>query len=233
MSLNIHRVSGGVSNIYIVEDDRKLIIVDSGLPGFGGQVVRKIRSLGYAPDSVSAVVLTHAHIDHAGNAAFLRRSTNAPLLMHRGDAEMARKGKHGLPRGRGWLGTTTESLSKTLRLQYHFEPFEPDIWLEDAQSLDDFGIEGRIIYTPGHSAGSITLALRDNILFIGDALINQFKLGYPMYWESGDQCKSSARKIQSLRPRVLYSGHGAAFSGAALDNFLARRELYSNLESRA
>jgi len=85
-----------------------------------------------------------------------------------------------------------------------------------------FGIEGYVVHTPGHTRGSVTLALEDGVTLIGDALINLIKVGYPMYWEEPELARESGRKIQALKPRVLYSGHGRAFGGAQLDRYLER-----------
>ncbi len=192
----------------------------------------QVRRLGYDPRDLRLIFLTHVHIDHAGSAAELRRRTGAPIAAHRGDANIAARGKHGIPTGRGWAGRSSKIALDAINWEGRFQAFEPDLWLEEGQTLGDFGVEGYVIHTPGHTAGSVTLALEDGVTVIGDALINQFKVGYPMYWEDPASGKASAQKIAALRPRILYSGHGRPFSGDELQQYLERVEAKRNEKTR-
>ena len=218
--MKIHSLMAGIANVHLIDDGRGVVIVDAGWRGFAGRILRAVRRLGYQPGDVRLILLTHVHADHAGSAAELRRRTGAPIAAHRADAGYALEGRHGIPTGRGWAGISSKWLADRIDLGLRYEPFTPDIWLEEGQSLGDFGLEGYLVHTPGHTRGSVTLALEDGVTMIGDALINLFKIGYPMYWEEPERARESGRRIQSLKPRVLYSGHGRAFSGEELDRYL-------------
>jgi hydroxyacylglutathione hydrolase len=221
--MNIHSIRAGIANVHIVDDGRGIVIVDAGWNGYGRQILSAVKRLGYQPRDVRLILLTHVHADHAGSAAELRRLTGAPVAIHRGDAAYASAGKHHIPTGRGWIGASSKWLADRIDLQLKFERFDADVWLEEGQTLNDFGIEGYVIHTPGHTSGSVTLALEEGVTFIGDALINMFRVGYPMYWENPEQGRASGLKIQKLEPRVIYSGHGRAFGGDELDRYLELR----------
>jgi glyoxylase-like metal-dependent hydrolase (beta-lactamase superfamily II) len=221
--MRIHSFRAGIANVHLIDDGRGVVIVDAGWQGSARRILSRVRMLGYAPRQVRLILLTHVHIDHAGSAGELRRQTGAPIAVHRGDARNALTGQHRIPTGRGWAGTGSKWLADRLNLTLAFDAFTPDVWLEEGQTLLDFGLEGYVIHTPGHTAGSVTLALEYGIAIIGDALINMFKVGLPLYWEDPAAGRESAKKIQSLKPRVLYSGHGRVFSGSELDNYMARR----------
>ncbi len=218
--MQIHSLLAGIANVHLIDDGHGIVIVDAGLQGMARPILRAVKRLGYSPRDVRLILLTHVHLDHAGSAAELRRRTGTPIAAHRGDAQYARTGKHRIPIGRGAAGVSSKWLADRMDLECKYEPFEPDVWLEEGQSLGDFGVEGYLLHTPGHTQGSVTLALEDGVTFIGDALINLFKVGYPMYWEDPDAARESGRRIQSLKPRILYSGHGRAFSGQELDRYL-------------
>lgn len=223
--MNIHSIRAGIANVHLVDDGHGLVIVDAGWSGYGRQILSEVTRLGYRPREVRLILLTHVHADHAGSAAELRRLTDAPLAIHRGDARYARAGKHQIPTGRGWIGVSSKWLADRIDLQLGFEPFDPNVWLEEGQTLTDFGIEGYVVHTPGHTQGSVTLAMEEGITLIGDALINMFRVGYPMYWENPEQGRESGLKIQKLKPRMIYSGHGRAFGGDELDRYLDLRKL--------
>jgi glyoxylase-like metal-dependent hydrolase (beta-lactamase superfamily II) len=198
------------------------MVVDTGLAfrGMTRYILNQVQRGGYQPRDVRLILLTHGHVDHAGNAAALKRVTGAPIALHRGDSEMVQRGAHGIPPGRNIKGRATAWLMNSLPWQYGFESFTPDIWIERGQTLADFGIEGYVVETPGHSAGSISLVLEDGQALIGDALLNTTKVGFPIYWEDKLAATESARRIHSLRPRLLHTGHGRSFTGDELARFV-------------
>lgn len=221
--MNIHSIRAGIANVHLVGNEHSVVIVDAGWSGHARRILAAVSHMGYKPGDVRLILLTHVHVDHAGSAAELRRLTGAPIGIHKGDAEIARSGTHALPIGRGWMGMSSKWLADRIDLQLAFEKFVPDVWLEEGQTLGAFGLEGYLVHTPGHTRGSVTLALEEGIFLIGDALINLFRVGYPMYWEDPDQGRESGAKIQKLKPRAIYSGHGRAFSGQELDLYLDTR----------
>lgn len=187
--------------------------------------MQTLAQLGYGPRDVRLIFLTHAHLDHVGSAAELRRRTGAPIGLHRADAAKARAGKHNLPTGRGAIGKVLERSFNGLRLGFRYEPFAPDILMDEGQTLREFGLDARVHYTPGHTRGSLSLALEHDVMVIGDAVINQVRVGMPMYGEDPALAYDSARKILAMQPRILYSGHGEPFSGAALARYFETKAL--------
>lgn len=208
-----------MANIYLVETGNGVVIVDSGFSRAAHEVLRTIDQLGHTPGDVRLIFLTHAHIDHVGSAAELRRRTGAPIVLHRADVGKARAGKHNLPNGRGIGGKILEYAFNGTGLRMPYAAFEPDILLQEGQTLNEFGLNGRVIHTPGHTLGSLSLLLDDGAMVIGDAIINQVRVGMPMYGEDIELAYDSLRKIHALRPRILYSGHGKPFSGDALARY--------------
>jgi glyoxylase-like metal-dependent hydrolase (beta-lactamase superfamily II) len=84
----LHRLRGlFVSNVWLLDGgpgDRWL--VDSGHPAERLALVAGLRASGLAPRDLTGVLLTHRHVDHAGNAAFLRRAFGVRVLAHARDA---------------------------------------------------------------------------------------------------------------------------------------------------
>ena len=77
--------------------------------------------------------------------------------------------------------------------------------LADGQSLREFGIDVWVIHTPGHTAGSVTIAFDDGTCFVGDAILNLLR--GPRSRSCGKMLTprgASACRIRALRPRVLY-----------------------------
>jgi glyoxylase-like metal-dependent hydrolase (beta-lactamase superfamily II) len=86
----VHRLTGGVCNVYLLEDGGKLGLVDAGAPGDWGLLLRTLSALGRRLEDLEAVLLTHTHADHTGVAEPARSTAGVPVWIHRADAEVAK-----------------------------------------------------------------------------------------------------------------------------------------------
>jgi glyoxylase-like metal-dependent hydrolase (beta-lactamase superfamily II) len=220
--MQVHTLSTGIANTYIVDNKNGIVVIDAGIPHQARRIANKIRTLGHAPQDVRLIAVTHGHIDHAGSAVALKRLTGAPIALHRADACLVATPDLKIPPARSGAIDAIGRLMTRFGWMMPLETFTPDVWLDDGQSLREFGIDARIVHTPGHTTGSISVALDDGALFIGDAILNLLHVAFPLWWEDAAAARESARKIQSLRPRIVYSGHGRAFDARALEMFIAR-----------
>jgi glyoxylase-like metal-dependent hydrolase (beta-lactamase superfamily II) len=168
------------------------------------------------------ILITHGHIDHAGSAVALKKLTGAPIALHRGDARLIETPSLKIPPGRTAATETIGALVRAFGWVMPLETFTPDVLLDDGQSLREFGFDARVVHTPGHTAGSISVLCGDGTLFVGDAILNLVHVAFPLYWEDAPQAHASALKIHALEPRVCYTAHGRAFDAQELDAFIAR-----------
>jgi len=93
--------------------------------------------------------------------------------------------------------------------------YKADILIEDSFSLKDYGIEGKIIHTPGHSPGTVSIILGDGRAFVGDMAMSAFPLrlfpGLPIFAEQQEKLKTSWKKIIAAGAEEVYSAHGHNF----------------------
>jgi glyoxylase-like metal-dependent hydrolase (beta-lactamase superfamily II) len=170
----VHRLSSVYTNWYLLEAGGRLTVLDAGLPGDWREFLSALSRLGHSPADVDAVLITHHHPDHAGNAEQLR-SSGARVFAHAADAPYLRGEKH-LSRGglarflwRPWyafymLSYVAKGITRTPTVA-HLDT------LADAEVLDVPG-SPTVIHAPGHTAGSCALFLEDrSLLFSGDALV--------------------------------------------------------------
>src|SRR3712207_2530218 len=85
----VHRIEHAHVNGYLVEDEGRVLLVDTGLPRAWGLIAQALRELGRRADDVVAVALTHAHFDHTGTAARLQERLGVPILAHPEDFYIA------------------------------------------------------------------------------------------------------------------------------------------------
>ena len=79
---SLHRIGSDLVNVYLIEDDAGVTIVDAGLPGQYDELEPELASMGRSLAEVRAILLTHGDTDHIGFAERLRREHGVPVLVH-------------------------------------------------------------------------------------------------------------------------------------------------------
>lgn len=170
------------SNCYVVSYNGEAIVID---PGYENNQV--IPYLEQEKLILKYIFLTHGHFDHIGGVNQLKKHyAKAKVLVNEHDLI--------------WIGETDYNITKQKVLADEVVTFEKSIFLDD--------LEFKIIFTPGHSAGGMSLLVNDS-LFVGDTL---FKLGIGRYdFPFGNYkiLEQSIRKLYRLPDdTIVYPGHG-------------------------
>jgi len=171
------------------------------------------------------VVLTHADFDHAGSASVIREMTGAKIIIHKNDRSTLEEGRYNFPPGINAWGKISRAIFNPFLKRIEIPPQKADLILDnDDFLLDDFGIDGRLIYTPGHAAGSVSVLLDNGDLFAGCLAHNicLFTPGprLPIYAENVEQIKKSWKSVISQGARMIYPGHGKPFLVDKIKNYL-------------
>jgi glyoxylase-like metal-dependent hydrolase (beta-lactamase superfamily II) len=170
----VHTVPLGLSEAHLIETDSGFVLVDAGSPYQEGFILRHLRALRQAQDKalgsdkLCLIFITHAHIDHYGSAAALRRLTGAPVAIHRADAEAMARGETRLGSARG-RGKLMPFLLPLVELFFRPEAVQPDLVLEDGDCLDEYGLQARVMHTPGHTLGSSCLIIEEQMSSLKEA----------------------------------------------------------------
>lgn len=183
---------------YLVVGARARVLVDCGAGPSAERILDlAVRAAGQVP---SHLLITHAHIDHAGGAAQVRRRAGCQVLIHQGDAPTLAQGDS-LRSAASWYGLA-------------LEPLSADLELGDQHELD-LG-EGRllhVLHTPGHTPGSLSAWMESEgvkVLF-GQDIHGPFS---PAFGSDLGQWRVSMQALLALEADILAEGHHGVFRPA-------------------
>lgn len=206
-------ISLGMVSAFIVRGERT-ILIDTGYKGSENKILKKMIEEGINPNELSLILLTHGHDDHFGSANVLRKETGAPIAIHKYDADNIRNGCNGKLYPTGGLGKFV-SLFMGSGEKSKGKGFEPDVIIEEGLDLEEYGVKGYVIPTPGHTQGSISVALDSREIIIGDLMMAFFqrkKPGYPVWAQDIVKVKNSIQEVMKMSPKIIYAGHGGPFT---------------------
>lgn len=132
------------------EDTGEAIVVDPG--DEVSRIYRRMSDLGL---KLKQILVTHAHIDHVGGALKLKHLTGAPILLNENDLPLLKM----MEAQAAWLGVPTPEVAA------------PDASLEDGMRVGLERYPANVLFTPGHTQGSVCLHFEPlNLVLAGDTL---------------------------------------------------------------
>ena len=201
----------GLVNVYILETDDNLAIMDTGFPGRSKKILDAVRAIGKTPADVRHILLTHCHPDHIGSAAALKRETGATVWAHPLDAPMMEAGttmRQPMCASPGWRNAILARLLSGRVAQV--EPVKVDRLLEDGDS-PSFAPDLTSIHIPGHCAGQLAFHWQRHggVLFPADACVNRHGLTLPVGTEDPQLALASLAKLSKFDFDMVCVMHGS------------------------
>jgi glyoxylase-like metal-dependent hydrolase (beta-lactamase superfamily II) len=194
------------TKVYVLTERDRPIVVDTATPGRSQAILLFLSALGYPPEAVDGIWITHGDIDHMGSAAALKVASNAQIVAHSADAALL-EGRAGRELGRIASGQALGLLFNWF-IHHAYRPVTIDRTVTDGDQLGEW----QVVHVPGHTAGSIAFYHpQRGIVIVGDALnYKRGRLGAPplLFTPDMEQARASIRKIAALDFDVCCFGHG-------------------------
>jgi glyoxylase-like metal-dependent hydrolase (beta-lactamase superfamily II) len=222
---SVHFAHTEMVNWTVVADDRGVMLIDAGYPGDRDDVIASLRDLGFGVDDLSAILLTHAHIDHFGSAIWFAKTHGTPVYCHATEVGHAKReyleqvspvdvATHiWQPRWLKW----SIALARKGGLTHDGIPTAQALTEDIAAGLPGTPVA---IPSPGHTGGHCSYVV-DGVLVSGDALVTAHPVA-PRYGPqllprmfNHDQagCVRSLSALAGLDTDVLLPGHGPIWRG--------------------
>lgn len=206
---DVHLIRGRASNFYLCVDEDSLKLVDAGMPKEQHLLFDYLAKLGYRPQQINQILITHADIDHAGSLAAIQSVTGAAVFAGKETAVLLLKGKSPdhLPRLMQWIANTFFKYRAVSKSCLNI--------LNDGDVLPV--LNGLVaLETPGHTNDHFSFfSPSSGILFAGDALNTRGgKLQRTEKRLTADEqdANQSAIKLIQLAPATIACGHGNPIS---------------------
>lgn len=210
--MDLKVINVGLVNVFLINS---CVLVDTGVKNNDIKIINAIKQFGINPKDIKLIILTHGHSDHMGGYRELVKETNAELLIH--DIEYKQiKGqildeiKPTTVIGK-LVSKKSEKQNSTIDID---KDFSADIIIEDDFDLITYGVNGKVIHTPGHTKGSVSVLLDNGDAIIGDnlmAFISFLKPKKPFIAYDVKKVKSSILKLIDKGATTFYLSHGKSY----------------------
>lgn len=206
------RILGGRSNVFLMSNGRADILIDTSPKFMWPRLRNRLNRNGIC--HIDYLILTHSHFDHANNARRIKELYGAKVIVHQAEADRLSNGKMLIPEGSNAFSRMIVRFFDPLFSSIiACEPCEPDLLVADRLDLQDFGFNGYILHTPGHSPGSLSVIVDDEVAFVGDAMVGVFPWSvYPPFLEDHQQLIESWGKLLATGCSWFIPSHGSANS---------------------
>jgi hydroxyacylglutathione hydrolase len=202
----------GMLNSFFIKGDR-VILVDAGNPGDGESILEYLSVDGVKPEDVSLILITHCHRDHFGGLSVLKEKTGAPVAIHKSGAELLKEGKNNVIIPSGITGHIFKTIFSLFLPKTAISGVTPDILIDEELDLNDFGVKGKVIATPGHTDDSVSVMLDSGEAIVGDLIMKDFfnssMPAYPIFIQNMSEIKKSIKILKNSTK--VYAAHGGPF----------------------
>lgn len=197
------------ANAYLLVGQRA-VLVDSGTSHSANQIAAVMKQAGLDLSALSLIVQTHAHYDHCGSTAELKRRCGAPVAVHQSEQSELEQGKNAAVVPVDWMGYLT------MPFVMQYEGVAADVLIGDDLDLRPYGVAARVIHTPGHTPGSVSVIIEGGAAIVGDLLGGGFMYGllwpkrprYHYFVSDFVALRASIRRVLQASPTRIYVGHG-------------------------
>lgn len=202
---NLYYVGASDVTSYLIVTPKGLILIDGGFEQTAPMIRRNVAALGFDYSKIRIILNSHAHLDHAGGIAAIRRETGATFIASAADAPLLARG-----------GMDDSQFGDRLP----FPPAEPDRIVADGGRVTLGGTTLTAHLTPGHTPGCTTwtMTVREHgkplhVVFAGSASVpSEYRLaGNPRYPDAIADYRRTFAVLKSLPCDIFLGSHGVFF----------------------
>ncbi len=225
---SITRLVSGRSNVFLLYGAGKNILIDSG-PAMIWRTLRN-RLVKHNIHSIDFLILTHSHFDHAANAKRIKLLFGAKVIIHKSESECLGNGINPVTRGTNFLYRFFITfLNKSIAGFLSYDPCDSDYLADSEFCLGDYGLNASILHTPGHTPGSMSLIIDNEVVIVGDSMFGIFRNSiYPPVAAEPGLMIESWGKLLDTGSSLFLPSHGSAVTRDLVEREYNKRKSIQN-----
>jgi len=213
---NVFQLTLPIVNVFLVDLPSGLILIDTGPKGSKDLIFEGTKKIGKQPEDLKAIILTHAHYDHAGSVAAILETVQVPVYASALCAEMIKKGI-AFKTSSKVVAFLLKLITLSGRIQSTYinvqEVKSPIITVNEGDWIpDESGLQ--VYNAPGHTAEQLALfyPVKEALLFAADSAENtkKLKLKPVIAYQSVKTSRQTLKKLAALPFIIVVFGHGEA-----------------------
>ncbi len=205
---SIIRILHSRSNVFLLTDGISNILIDTCVPRKWPLLKNRLKELNI--EHINYLILTHTHFDHAGNAARVREKYGASIILQKEEVSCLTSGENIIPGGTMMFSKViVKLLSAQYKKRRKYQPCPCDIPVDRVFNLTGLGFNAYIMHTPGHTPGSVSVIIEDEIAVVGDTLFGILKHSvFPPFAQDVRLMIKSWGKLLKTGCSVFIPSHG-------------------------
>jgi glyoxylase-like metal-dependent hydrolase (beta-lactamase superfamily II) len=219
----IIRIVSGRSNVFLLTNGDKNILVDTSVSRLWNRLQQTLDNLGI--QNIDCLILTHAHFDHAANADRIKKRYNASVIIQENEAPCLSNGDTILPSGTNIFTRAIMAIAgKRLFPVFKYEPCKYDVMVDSFLDLKSLGFNAYLMHTPGHTIGSMSLIVDNEVALVGDCMFGVFKWSvFPPFGEDSELMIQSWGKLLETNCSLFIPSHGTENSRLSVEKDYRKR----------
>lgn len=209
----ITKILSGRSNVFFISKGKGCVLVDTSVKQNFKKLCNRIDHVCQDGKVLKQLILTHAHYDHVDNAKTIKEKYKTKIIAQKNHIDNLLNGSCPVPKGALFINKWVDKKVKNKSLKtMTFEAIHTDIIIEEMYNLDEFA-HVSIIHTPGHTSGSISVLVDNEVAIVGDAMFGIFRNSvYPPWADSTLEMVKSWQKLLDTKCHTFLPSHGTEVS---------------------
>jgi hydroxyacylglutathione hydrolase len=206
----IYQILSGRSNVFLLTNNHTSILIDTSAGFMWQKLQNRLDRLHIK--QIDLLILTHSHFDHAANASMIKDKFKARVIIHRSETSYLTTGDNILPTGTNIFSKfLVRAFAKKFKSIARYHPCDYDLTFDESFDLKDFGFNAYILHTPGHTEGSSSIIIDNEIALVGDTMFGIFPRSvFPPFASDSDLLVKSWGKLLGTGCKIFIPSHGTA-----------------------